>query len=63
MERLFQATQDGAFHGEEDAIYQKLVGYSSTYQVIQQMKKNGSRLEDCRLTALLCQVDRDFEIR
>ena len=60
---FFQATQDGAFHGEEDAIYQKLVGYSSTYQVIQQMKKNGSRLEDCRLASLLCQMGSGFQLR
>ena len=60
---FFRLLREGAFGEEADAIYREYVGYSSTYRVIQRLRKKGSRLEDCRLTALLCQVDRDFEIR
>lgn len=60
---FFQILREGTFGDETDAIYREFVGYSSTYQVIQRARKKGSRLEDCRLTALLCQVDRHFEIR
>ncbi len=58
-----ETMRSGIFGDETNQIYQQLVGYSSTYQVICQLKKGGSRLEECRLTALLCQVDSDFEIR
>lgn len=60
---FFQALRDGDLGEESDDIYRKFVGYSSTYHVICQIDQQGSRLEDCRLTALLCQVGEEFEIR
>lgn len=62
-EEFFRALREGAFGEEVDDIYREYVGYSATYSVVQQMRKKGSKLEHCRLSALLYRVGADFEIR
>ena len=58
--QLFQEEELGA---DPDAIYREYVGYSSTYNVVRQMEQQGSRLEDCRLASLLCQMGSGFQLR
>lgn len=58
--QLFQEEELGA---DPDAIYREYVGYSSTCNVVRQMEQQGSRLEDCRLASLLCQMGSGFQLR
>ena len=60
---LFTAFGQGIFGEETNAIYQELVGTSAICSVLEQMMEQGSKLEDCRLTSLLFQIDDRFEIR
>ncbi len=58
--QLFQEEELGA---DPDAIYREYVGYSSTCNVVRQMEQQGSRMEDCRLASLLCQMGSGFQLR
>lgn len=60
---LLQILREGELEEDADAVYRKYVGYSSTYNVVRRLEQKGSRMENCRLTALLCRVDGDFQIR
>ena len=60
---LAQAFQSRAFGEDTDKIYQEYISVSSTYDVIQKAQKKGSRLDQFRLTSLLCRVGEDFQIR
>lgn len=62
-EEFIRALRAGEFGEDGDDIYQRYVGYSSTYDVVQQIHKKGSKLEHCRLSAFLFQMGADFEIR
>ena len=60
---LFEAFQNGTFGEEKDKIYQEYISVSSIYNVICQIREKASTLSGSRLTALVFQVDHDFEIR
>ncbi len=60
---LAQAFQSRAFGEDTDKIYEEYISVSSTYDVIQKAQKKGSRLDQFRLTSLLCRVGEDFQIR
>ena len=62
-EALMAAFREGEFGKETDGIYRKLVGYSATYQVVQQMQEKGSKLEGCRLASMIYRMGADFEVR
>lgn len=60
---LISAFQDGTFGEDGNQIYQEYISASSIFNVVKQMKENGSALSDCRLSSLLCQMEEDFQIR
>lgn len=60
---FFAALQDGALGIDPDEVYREFVGYSSTYQALREIQRQGLQPEGCQLTTLLCQVDADFELR
>ena len=61
--QLLQLFQEEELGADPDAIYREYVGYSSTCNVVRQMEQQGSRLEDCRLASLLCQMGSGFQLR
>lgn len=60
---LFSLFDSGTFGDKTNELYQKLIGCSSIYNVVSQMKEKGSRLEECRLTSLVFNTSENFEIR
>lgn len=60
---LFALLSSGVFGDETNNIYRKLIGYSSIYNCVRQMEEKGSKLENCKLTSLLFNTSKDFEIR
>lgn len=60
---LFALLSDGAFGERTDELFKMLVVNSSICSVVRKTEENGSRLEDCRLTALMYNVSEDFVIR
>ena len=60
---LFALFSSGVFGDQTDNIYRKLVGSSSIYNCVRQLEGNGSKPEDCKLTSLLFNTSKDFEIR
>lgn len=60
---LFALFGSGVFGNRTDDIYRKLIGYSSIYNCVRQLEEKGNRLENCKLTSLLFNTSKDFEIR
>ena len=60
---LFSLFSSGVFGDQTDNIYRKLIGCSSIYNCVRQLDEKGSKLEDCKLTSLLFNTSKDFEIR
>ncbi len=60
---IYTAFQQGLFGDETNAIYHDLIGTSAICNVLNQMLEQGSKLEDCKLTSLMFNVDERFEIR
>lgn len=60
---LFSLLSSGEFGERTDDLFRMLVGNSSIYSVVREAGEKGSRLEDCRLTALMFNVSEDFIIR
>lgn len=60
---LFALLSSGVFGDKTDNIYRKLIGYSSIYNCVRQLEEKGSKLEGCKLTSLLFNTSKDFEIR
>lgn len=60
---LFSLLSAGEFGERTDDLYRKLVGSSSIFNAVRKAEQNGSKLEDCRLTALMFNVSKDFVIR
>ena len=60
---LFSLFSSGVFGDQTDNIYRKLISVSSIYNCVRQLEEKGSRLEDCKLTSLLFNTSKDFEIR
>lgn len=60
---LFSLLSSGEFGERTDDLFRMLVGSSAVYGAVRKLSENGSKLEDCRLTALLFNVSEDFVIR
>lgn len=60
---LFSLFGSGVFGDQTDIIYRKLIGSSSIYNCVRQIEEQGSKLENCKLTSLLFNTSKDFEIR
>ncbi len=60
---LFSLLSSGEFGDRTDDLFRILVGSSSIYSVVRKTEENGSKLENCKLTALLFNVSEDFVIR
>lgn len=60
---LFSLFDSGTFGDKTNELYNKLIGCSAIFNVVNQMKEKGSRLEDCKLTSLVFNVSEGFEIR
>ena len=60
---LFALFRSGVFGDRTDIIYRKLIGNSSIYNCVRQLEEKGSSLENCKLTSLLFNTSKDFEIR
>lgn len=60
---LFSLLSSGEFGERTDDLFRMLVGNSSIYGVVRKTEEKGSKLEDCRLTALMFNVSEDFVVR
>lgn len=60
---LFSLFSAGVFGDQTDKIYRRLIGGSSIYNCVRQIQENGSKLDGCRLTSLVFNTSKDFEIR
>lgn len=60
---LFSLLSSGVFGDQTNNIYRKLIGFSSIYHCVEQIEEKESKLEDCKLTALIFNTSKDFEIR
>ena len=60
---LFSLFSSGVFGDQTNNIYRKLIGGSSIYNCVRQIQEKGSDLEGCRLTSLVFNTSKNFEIR
>ena len=60
---MFALFSSGVLGDQTDNIYRKLIGNSSIYNCVRQLEEKGSSLENCKLTSLLFNTSKDFEIR
>lgn len=60
---LFSLLGSGEFGDKTDEIYRKLIGCSAIWNVVRQMEEKGSQLEGCKLTSLVFNTSKHFEIR
>lgn len=60
---MFQLLDSGIFGERTNELYRSMIGMSSIYAAVEQLREQGSELDGCQMSTMIFNVSAEFEVR